>query len=118
MFFHLANELTTDTGALGANWQHPYERHLEQDGDNLTAYRPDGKRYPFQPNQDSYQSDLDVNDQLSNWLDDQGAQQGWLYQQANGLTEWYDLSGRLLKLRNHLYYTNQPVLKQVFLQAI
>jgi len=97
------NSLSRETGALGNNWRHDYERSIAVtalSGDNPTqvkAYRADGKRYDFNLVSGVWRPDADVAFKLERLLTS-GNPSGWRLTTADDDVETYDARGLLASI--------------------
>ncbi len=92
-------------GAVGVAWRHSYQRVIvRQAGTAITsafAFRQDGKVLTFTKMSGQWYSHVDVPDRLQEIVNGGGIQTGWKLTLSDDSTETFDLTGRLLTIRNH-----------------
>ncbi|MCW7536264.1 DUF6531 domain-containing protein [Aquabacterium sp. A7-Y] len=86
-------------GALfGASWRSALDARVVPIGEQVAAYRPDGRIVYFKPSGDAWVADADVDDRLQR-LPATGTLTGWRYRDIEHATiEQYDADGRLVEV--------------------
>ena len=119
---HYNSSGVVQSGALGANWRHHYERSLTRIGDIVWVYRHNGKQLRFTRGTDGlWHGEPDVTLRLSETTDVSGAQDGWAIDSADDEHETYDLGlgdSRLTSIRNRAGHTHTLTYRQGRLDTV
>jgi len=90
---------------MGRHWNHNYERYVIVDAvdpNKVYVTRPDGKGYEFASSGGLWVPDSDIHDQLVQLTDAQSVPTGWRYTTQDNTAENYDLSGKLVSIKDVL----------------
>jgi YD repeat-containing protein len=94
---------------IGANWRLGYDRTINVNGVGtgwMSAYRGDGRIYPFHQTANGFVTDGDVTDTLTKITDGTGATINWKYYSGQTEeTELYNAAGKLISITNRLGLT-------------
>jgi YD repeat-containing protein len=95
---------TPDLGAKWSHWRHSFERSIQVVASTqittVRAFRHTGRVLAWNLFEGQYLPEADTTDVLQPLLDSVGVQTGWSYRSADDEVELYDISGRLLSIRN------------------
>ena len=86
---------------FGNTWRHSYDRRIFFENSNFvvaSALRPSGLVKHFRSNGNEVLNQDGAGDRLTAIIDSIGKKNGWLYVDANGVTETYDAHGLLLRI--------------------
>ncbi|MCW7541280.1 DUF6531 domain-containing protein [Aquabacterium sp. A7-Y] len=83
---------------FGAAWRSTFDARIVPTGEQVGAYRPDGRILYYTPNGAAWAADTDVHDRLER-LPASGALTGWRYRDIEAAAlEVYDAQGRLVRV--------------------
>ena len=89
------------SSGFGDNWRHSYDRRIIAEKSNFvvaSALRPSGLVKHFRADGKEVLNQDGAGDRLITQTDSTGKQNGWLYIDASGTAETYDVQGRLLRI--------------------
>ncbi len=89
------------SAGFGNTWRHSYDRRIFFENSNFvvaSALRPSGLVKHFRTNGKEVLNQDGAGDRLTATTDSSGKKNGWLYNEAGGVTETYDAQGRLLRI--------------------